>query len=172
MGTITTITDVLNSWTDFGIFAYVLPFLMIFAVVFGILNKTRILGDNRGVQATISIAIGLLSLQLDYVSSFFATIFPYTGIGIAVLLIALILTGLLSGEDDAGWVKYVWFGVGSIIFIVILVNAFSDVSWMSGKGWGISEHIPLIVFSLVFIIAFILIIVGGKDERSKKSARS
>ena len=31
------IGDVLNRWADLGVFAYVLPFLMIFALVYGIL---------------------------------------------------------------------------------------------------------------------------------------
>jgi len=72
-----TITTILNQWADFGIFAYALPFLMIFAMVFGILNKTSLLGDNKGVQATIALAMGLLALQFDYVTNFYATIFPY-----------------------------------------------------------------------------------------------
>ena len=45
-----TITNILNTWADLGVFAYVLPFLMIFAVVFGILSKTEILGKNKGVR--------------------------------------------------------------------------------------------------------------------------
>src|SRR3989344_7721104 len=115
MAYITTITDVLNQWADIGVFAYLLPFLMIFAVVYGILSKTDLLGDNRGVNATIALAIGLLALQFDYVSNFFASIFPYTGIGIAVLLVALILMGLISDSDEK-WPKFVWFGIGFIIF--------------------------------------------------------
>ena len=105
------ITDVLNVWADAGVFAYVLPFLMIFAVVFGILNKTKVLGESKGVQATIALALGLLSLQFDYVSNFFSIFMPYTGIGIAVLLVAVILTGLVIDEDDKNhWVKKVFFG--------------------------------------------------------------
>ena len=52
----TTITDVLNQWAEIGVFAYVLPFLMIFAVIYGILSKTQILGGRKGVDATIALA--------------------------------------------------------------------------------------------------------------------
>jgi len=68
----TTITDVLNQWADMGVFAYVLPFLMIFAIIYGILTKTEILGKNRGVNATIALAAGLLALQFDYVPKYFS----------------------------------------------------------------------------------------------------
>ena len=112
------ITDILNIWASYGVFAYALPFLLIFAIVFGILSKTKLLGDNKGVQATIALAMGLLALQFDYVTNFYATIFPYAGIGIAILLVAMILMG--AAAEDLNWSKYVWFGIGVVIFTIIL----------------------------------------------------
>ena len=43
-GMVVSITDVLNTWADLGVFSYVIPFLLIFAVVYAILEKTKILG--------------------------------------------------------------------------------------------------------------------------------
>ena len=124
---INTITEVLNQWADAGVFAYLLPFLFIFAVVFGILNKTRVLGESKGVQATIALALGLLSLQFDYVSNFFSIFLPYAGVGIAILLVGIILMGLMYDEDaDNNWVKVVFFGLGVIIFLVVVVTSISD----------------------------------------------
>ena len=120
----TTITDVLNTWADYGVFAYVLPFLMIFALVYGLLSKSKLLGENRGVHATLALVIGLLALQFDYVSNFFATIFPYAGIGISVLLVALILMGVLTDDEDAA--KWIFFGIGALIFIVVLLYTIYD----------------------------------------------
>ena len=91
------VTSMLNYWADIGVFAYILPFLLIFAVVYGILSKINILGEqgkNKGVNAVISVAVGLLALQFDYVPHFFSMIFPYAGMGISVLLVALILANL------------------------------------------------------------------------------
>ncbi len=131
----TTITEVLNSWADLGVFAYALPFLMIFAIVFGILNKSEVLGKNRGVQATIALTVGLLALQFDYVSNFFATIFPYAGIGIAVILVLLILTGVFVSEGEK-WPRYIWMAVGGITFIVIVMFSFNDFSYFFGGYVG------------------------------------
>ena len=105
----------------------ILPFLFIFAVVFGILNKTKVLGESKGVQATIALALGLLSLQFDYVSSFFSIFLPYAGVGIAILLIGIILMGLMYDEDaDNNWVKVVFFGLGVLIFLIVVVTSISD----------------------------------------------
>ena len=164
---IDTITEVLNQWAEAGVFAYLLPFLFIFAVVFGILNKTKVLGEAKGVQATIALALGLLSLQFDYVSNFFSIFLPYAGIGIEVLLIGVILMGLMYDEDsDNNWVKTVFFGLGFIIFIVIITTAISDSSFVGGSRFSDSWPAILAGIILLLLIAFV-VWGGGKKETNK-----
>jgi hypothetical protein len=146
-----TVTDVLNQWAEFGVFAYVLPFLIIFAVVFGILSKTSVLGSNRGVQSVIALAVGLLSLQFDYVTEFFGLLFPYAGIGISVLLVALILMSLVSKENSDVH-RWIFLGIGFIIFLVVAINALSDFSLISGYGFGdLGPHLAILVILLVLV---------------------
>ena len=80
---VTTVTEVLNIWNDIGVFSYVIPFLLIFAVVFAIMDKTKMFSsqgkDNRGIIALIAVSISLLSLQFDFVSEFF-NLFPVSEI--------------------------------------------------------------------------------------------
>ena len=90
-GMVTTVTDVLNVWNDLGVFSYVIPFLLIFAVVYAILDKSKILGDNTTIGAIVAAAIGLLALQFDFVPEFFAVIFPRFGIGISIFIVLIII---------------------------------------------------------------------------------
>ena len=46
-----TITEILNIWNDLGVFSYVIPFLLIFAIIYAILEKSKILGDEKAVSA-------------------------------------------------------------------------------------------------------------------------
>jgi len=153
------IGDLLNAWADMGVFAYLLPFLMIFALVYGILAKTEILGTNKGVTATIALAFGLLALQFDYVSGFYASIFPYAGMGIAVLLIAMIFLGLTGAGGDSG--KY-WLGIGGVIFAIILITSMSDTLWLTGMGMGglVSAIPALLAVGIVVGIMFWIINKG------------
>lgn len=160
MATVNTITDVLNTWADYGVFAYVLPFLMIFALVYGLLSKSKLLGENRGVHATLALVIGLLALQFDYVSNFFATIFPYAGIGISVLLVALILMGVLTEDEKAA--KWVFFGIGAVIFIVVLLYTIYDFQWLGGY-YGV-DWAPWIILALVVAVAIVGVVLGGKKK--------
>ena len=159
------ITNILNQWQAAGVFAYILPFLMIFAVVYGILSKTEIVSGNKGVNATIALAVGGLSLLNDYVTNFFSIIFPYTGIGLSVLLVALILMGLISEED---WAKYVWFGLGIIIFLVVVITSLSDFSWWGGLGYSWQEAAPAIVAGVIVLGLMSLIIWGGGGSSGKE----
>ncbi len=152
-----TITDVLNMWADIGVFAYLLPFLLIFALVFGILSRTKMLGENKGVNAVLAGAIGLMALQFDWVSNFFATVFPYAGIGMSVLLIALIFMGMIS--DDEKTSRWVFFGIGALIFLFVIGYAFYDFAWLgaySGQDW-----IPLLVLLLIIGGAVVAVVLGS-----------
>lgn len=152
------LTDILNTWADLGLFAYALPFLMIFAMVFGILTKSEILGKNKGVHATIALAVGLLSLQFDYVSGFYASIFPYAGMGMAVLLVGLILMGLLS-PDGGMAAKWIWFGLGVLIFLFVIAGALSDTYFL-GAGFSVAEALPAL-FAILILIGFMSLIIWG-----------
>jgi len=158
-----TITDILNIWQQAGIFAYLIPFLIIFAVVYGILLKTKLLGENRGVLATIALGIGLMSLLNDYVSNFFSSLFPYAGMGIAVLLVALILMGLVSSEDFS-W--RIWFIVGIVCFIAVVLASLNDMRWWMGGQLG--DSWPAILAGLVLLTLMYFIIWGGDKKAGKK----
>jgi hypothetical protein len=132
-----TFTAMLNQWDQMGIFNYALPFLLIFALVYGILNKSKIFGDeNKGAVVIISLAIGLLSLVGNYVSNFFKIIMPNLAIGLSVLLCGIILVGLLWQEEKIkSWLPYVIFGLGAIIFIYVVYGSFSGNSWGGSYVW-------------------------------------
>jgi len=125
-----TITEVLNIWNQSGVFSYVLPFLLVFAITFSILLKSGILSksgnDNRPLLAIISASVGLLALQMDFVSSFFASIFPRFGIGLAILLIILLFMGFLNGvggdNDDRKRFKTMGLVLGGAVAIWALVS--------------------------------------------------
>jgi hypothetical protein len=164
------LTGILNSWADLGLFSYGLPFLLIFAVVYGILSKTNILGEqnkNKGVNSVIAIAVALLALQWDIVPNFFATIFPYAGVGLAVLLVILILMGLFGGGkfvDDhnkltaMGWI---FFTIGVVIALMVIIPSLTDFSFAGGAWW--SEYGSGLV-AILIVGLLVWLTVGSKSD--------
>ncbi|MEK6827230.1 MAG: hypothetical protein AABX99_01980 [Nanoarchaeota archaeon] len=78
--------DLLAKWEQAGFFSYLLPFLLIFALIFGILLKLNIFKDNKMVNGIIALSVSLMSLQFGFVPDFFSQIFPRVGVGLAIIL--------------------------------------------------------------------------------------
>lgn len=163
----TTITDILNQWDSYGVFSYVLPFLIIFAITFGILQKSKIFGEEekvKGINAILALAVGLASLQFDFVSTFFAVIFPRFGVGLAVLLVVIIFLGLFwtdvkSAKDLKGW------GIGLSIAIVIWAITSWDF-WGDnfGLGYWLRDYFWTIIFLVVIIALISSVLKKPKDS--------
>lgn len=143
------ITDVLNIWNQIGVFSYVIPFILIFAIVFAILEKSKILSNekdgkiqNRPLLAIVAAAVGLLSLQFDFVPEFFAIIFPRFGMGLAVLLTVIIFIAFTAqgiankdGSEDS-WRKFMNIA-GWVIGVGVIFWAASEWDmWSSTGGFG------------------------------------
>jgi hypothetical protein len=164
----TTITDMLNIMNDYGIFSYVIPFLLIFAVVHAILEKSEMLGKNKNIHAVIAASIGLLSLQFDLVPEFFGVIFPRFGIGLAIFLTLLILLGFFfhpfEFTSQMSWVGWV-VGIGVVIWAL---SSWDQWSAFGGFGGWFAEYIwALIILGAVIAI----IVIAGRDPEVAKKAR-
>jgi len=153
--------DLLFQLEQTGFFSYILPFLLIFAVIFGILTKMNLFSKdpnkpNKGVNAIIALSVALLSLQFDIVPLFFSEIFPQLGVGLSVILLALILMGFFIGDES--WSKYVFFGIGAIIFLIIVVKSTQSFGFYSGGGYIWDQYGFSIIVGAILIFAVITVI--------------
>ncbi len=161
------IGDMLAKWGEMGFFSYLLPFLLIFALVFGILVRTNIFKDNKVVNGIIALAVALMSLQFSFVPAFFSQIFPRLGIGLAIILGIMIITGLFSDKDSPA-VNYVLLGIGVIIIGLVIIQSAGAVGWQSGEWWG--DNWPMIV-GAIFLIILVAVIIGGASPKSDKQIK-
>jgi uncharacterized membrane protein len=155
------IVDGLNQWNTIGVFSYVLPFLIIFAATYGILSKIKVFEDNNAVNAIISVAIGLLALQLDFVPVFFMEIFPRFGMGLGVLLVIVILFGFFLNDqaDKNKWKEYSW--IGLVLAVAIILWSLSAWQWggdQYGLGSWFETNFWAIVIGILIGIAIYFIV--------------
>ena len=168
-GMVTTITDVLNIWNELGVFSYMIPFLLLFAVVFAILEKSKVLGDNKPIMSIVAASIGLLALQFDFVSEFFAVIFPRFGVGISIFLVLLIMIGFFFPEGhplgEGAWIGWV-VGIGVVIWAL---SAWDQWGNYAGFGGWFSENIwAIIVLAILITLIVVISGAGGHEERKAK----
>lgn len=161
--------DLLNQLEAWGFFSYMLPFLLIFAVIYAILTNINIFKENKGAAAIVGIAIGLLSLQFNVVPDFFSAIFPNLGVGLSILLAALVLAGVFIPNEDGKGKTFGWilFGTGAIIWLVVVISSLSNWQFAGSwewRGWWASYG-GIILFLLMIAGVIVAVTVAGRKNK-------
>jgi len=159
-----TIADILNQWQNIGVFDYILPFLLVFAVVWGILRSTKILGDEKGVHVIIAIVVGLLALRLGFLTAFTRELFPRLGVGLASIVALLILVGLFVNSKEAKYWGWGLATVAGIVWVLVLVGSFENVGWVG--GYGFFENYAGLIIGAVLLIGVVIAVVASKSTSS------
>lgn len=161
----------LQQLADLGVFYYVLPFLLVFALVFAILQKVKILGgqgqneDNRAISAIIALAVALMAIQFDFVPTFFSIIFPKLGIALSILLAGMILVGLfVDFSKPKSNIQVIFIGIAGIAFIIILLQSFDSYSWWYGGWW--QNNMPAIVAGIIVVVVIGVIVSSGRSDHT------
>jgi len=162
------IGNLLSYWEQAGFFSYVLPFLLIFALVFGILTRTNIFKENRALNGIIALVVGLLALQFEIVPIFFSEIFPRLGVALAIILVILIVLGLFLDPTKA-WVGFFLFGIAAITVIVVLVQTAGYLGFGGGFLYFIYDYWPTIIGIIIFLVILGVIVGAGTQRKDPLS---
>ena len=165
------IGNLLARFEEQGVFQYVLPFLLIFALVFGILSKINLFGsqNNRSINAIIALVVGLMSLQFNFVSIFFSELFPRVGVALSIVLVLLVIGGLFLDKKNKGMM----IGITVFVFIIIgyvIINTMSAVGWSYGYWW--QDNWTTLLTIVIFLGLIIAIIVGSKPQSRNPEVNS
>lgn len=166
-----TIGNILNTWEQAGIFSYAIPFLLIFALVFGILSRMNLFkkADNKPnttISAIIALAVALMALQFPIVPRFFASVFPALGIGLAVILVILVIAGLFIDPSNKGWMVGLMV-VSIVVVIAVLVSASWEIGFVFGTWWRYNW--PTLIGILVFVGLIVAVVAASQPKKDFNS---
>ncbi|MFT4343234.1 MAG: hypothetical protein ACMXYE_00635 [Candidatus Woesearchaeota archaeon] len=190
MSDVSTFRGTLIFFDRLGLYDVVLPFLLVFTIVFAILEKTKVLGTEtiegvdvtrKNLNAMVALVIGFLTVA----SSRVVAVINQTAAHIVILLLISVFFLMLVGSfmketKEPFFLEKPW----SIIFMVIMfvgivfifLNALtleSGVTWLEfvfGLLMNInnSTAVSSIVMMIILII-FIWFIVKGADQGTSHS---
>ena len=132
-----------NIFANYFFTEMLLPFLLVFVVVFAILQKSKILGgDKAQIDAIVALVVGLILIGVPGPRDIIVGIMPWLAVGVAVILVFLILYGFVAGDlstTPEKWMK-VAFGILAGIFTVAVVLYISGLGndilgWLSLWKW-------------------------------------
>lgn len=149
---------------------FVLPFLLIFFIVFALLEKTKILGEERKqLNALVAFVIGLIFVSAISPKLIVSNLILFLTVAIVVMFVGLILWGFATGgEAKIGgekWVKYVGGGIVVVGVLIALIwatgywNNFIDFFFK--QDWS-SSFWTNFLFIVVIAAALATAIKAGK----------
>lgn len=145
-------------WSSMGMFDILLPMLLIFTIVYAVLQRTKILGDKQPVNAIVALIVGFFTMGNPQISQFFLPLFSNAALGLAIFAVFLLLMGLIMpGAEEGTWNNITLIG-GVAMFFWIMSRAadyfgdyliFSRSWWANNAGWIIPLILVIIVIGLV-----------------------
>ena len=115
---------------------FVLPFLLIFFIVFAILEKTNVFGDDKKqTNALIAFVIGLIFVGVAFPKEVVENLILFLTVALVVVFVILILWGFVSGKE----LKIESKGLRLTTGIVILVSVVIAVLWATGIQGGVLD---------------------------------
>lgn len=166
-----------------GVYDVVLPFLLVFTIVFAILEKTKVLGleeiegkkyTRKNLNAMVAFVVSFLVIASSRLVEAILSISSNVVLLLLAAVFFLMLVGVFykEGEPTAlegGWKKFFMI----IMFVGILLIFFNAIKTESGKTWlevgakwiGTFWSAPAIA-SIILIIIIIIVIIFVTGERT------
>lgn len=156
----------------------ILPFILIFTVIFAILEKAKILGeDKKQIDAIVSFAIALIFVSYSYATGVISKLMPFLGISAVVILIFMILFAFVSaGKEGFEMSKGLKITFGVLIGIgLIIVVIWATGAWDAVYGFfsGSDERTTTLWATIFVVIAIVVaVVVAFKGEGSSAPAKT
>ena len=121
---------------------FIYPFLLIFFIVFAILEKSKLLGDDKKqVNAFVALVIGLIFVSVSYPKLVVENMILFLTIAIVVVFVVMIIWGFIMGGDGLKVFEKASPGLKWVIGIAIIIAVTLAVLWATGVGFGVFDNI-------------------------------
>lgn len=143
-----------------GFFGFVLPWLLTFAVVYGLLAKTKVLGEDLKVVGVTAMVIAFFVTGFGGVA-FGLLLSSMFGMAIIILatIIIIVLFAAMTGFDMSAFTDHkgilaVLIGIGILIFFTVGAASVLKIN--------ISGEVASIIFVLILMAVAVYFIAGKK----------
>lgn len=153
----------------------ILPFILVFTVVFAVLQKTKILGEAKSqIDALVALSVGLITVAFGYATGIIVNLIPFLAVSLIIILIFLLLWGFAFHGEEFKIPKSFTYAFGAVIAVAVVVallvvtgnwHFVTDI-FSFGEGSDSMSSILLVVVAVAAVAA--VIGFGGKKNDDKK----
>jgi len=131
-------------------FAPILSFLMVFVLMFALLAKTKILGEEKFIQLFISFLIATIFITAASVRQLVLDVIPWFAVFVVALFCILALAGFIGKGDLIGkGVGWVFIILVIALFVISGVKIFSIAftPYLPGPSYGTGGNSDILYFT-------------------------
>ena len=164
---------------DVGFVDVVLPFLLIFAITYGSLVKTKIFGNLESVNILVSFVIALSVTITALVVGIIKLFLPIFGLILVFIVSVLIILSLFFGDVKKVTSNKFIRTMATIVLIIILVivilfiisTILQEAGYLPEPNENDLTNLLSNIFNFIVTIIFLLIIVGVVYFMSKGGSK-
>ena len=151
--------------------SFIFPFLLIFFITFGILEKSKLFGDRKQLNALIAFVIGLIFVGAVFPKLVVGNLILFLTVAVVVMFVGLLLWGFVAGEEGLKFasmdrsIKYI---AGIVILIAVIIATLwatgiqgSLLDFIFRRNWS-GEFWTNFAFVAVIIIALAAVLKKPK----------
>lgn len=150
---------------------YILPFVLVFTLIFAILEKTQLLGEGkRQVNAIIGLVVGLILITFPFANNIIVQLMPFLAVSAVILFVFMLLYGFIMGKKEGDVLHK---GVKIALGIILGLAVITAVLWAAGV-WntvydfmfnrGDSGQIWINILLIGVIAGAVIAVVSSKDK--------
>ena len=150
---------------------FVYPFLLVFFIIFAILEKTKVLGENRQVNAFVAFVIGLIFVAAVNPKLIVTNLILFLAVAVVIVLVVMLVWGFLVGEEakfsgpkGLKWVVAVIVIIAVVIYLFMSEGISDEVyEWLFKSDWS-NDVWTNIIFVVIIAVALAVVLAGAKSK--------
>ncbi len=162
---------------DIGLMDFLLPvitFLLIYAIIFGVLQRSKFISDSSNLNAWIAFAVSVLFAMAPGAMTFVSIIAPWFMVMLMIIFSLLLLFLFMGVKMDTieniarkeASIRWTIIIIAIIIIIIGLTSVFGPIfGTPTTEGGGMGSEIQRSVFDPQVLTTVFILIVAGQAVR-------
>lgn len=145
----------------------VLPFVLIFALTFAILEKSKLLGDGKSqINAIIGFVVAAIFISFANVIQMIQQLTVFMALALVVLLVLMLVYSFASGDKSgAPFGENIKMFVGTVIFISVIIAVLVITGyWQKAYDFFIFSQMGINLLVIILIGALIYFVLQGAGK--------
>ena len=154
---------------------FILPFLLVFAISFALLEKTQILGEGKKtINAIVSFVIGVVFVTAVFPKTVITNLVLFLSVALVVVFVVMLLWGFIT-EGDAQfkvtktmkWFLIIGIGIGLLFLMIWTLKVQTGLfDWIPERDWT-GPFWTNLLFVIVIAVALALVLKNPGSSGEK-----